>query len=126
MRQCARRVRLSVLLALAGIVLAGCANSPFNMQPGAHAVRQPPSPAVGQYPSMQSRAAGLDADNQQLPALLAQQQQQSQQMQAALQQSPRELAELRSSGGAGGTGAGRGGAARAASHGGVLPVVRIQ
>ncbi len=126
MRQCARRVRLSVLLALAGIVLAGCASNPFNMQPGANAVRQPPSPVVGQYRSMQSRAAGLDADNQQLHALLAQQQQQNQQMQAALQQSQRELAELRSSGGAGGSVARRGVAARAASHGGALPVVRIQ
>jgi flagellar motor protein MotB len=114
-----------VLLALAGLALAGCASNPFNMQPGASAVRQPPSPVVGQYRSMQSRAAGLDADNQQLHALLAQQQQQNQQMQAALQQSQRELAELRSSG-AGGSVARRGVAARAASHGGALPVVRIQ
>jgi flagellar motor protein MotB len=74
---------------------------------------------------MQSRAAGLDADNQQLHALLAQQQQQSQQMQAALQQSQRELVELRSSGGTGGSVARRGVAARSASHGGALPVVRI-
>jgi len=125
MRRCARAVRLSVFLAISGIVLTGCASNPFNMGPGAHAVRQPPSPVVGQYQSLQSRAAGLDADNQNLHALLAQQQQQNQQMQAALQQSQRELAELRNSG-AGGSVARRGVAARAASHGGALPIARIQ
>ena len=125
MRRCARAVRLSVFLTLSGIALTGCASNPFNMERGAHAVRQPPSPAVGQYQSLQSRAAGLDADNQNLHALLAQQQQQNQQMQAALQQSQRELAELRASG-ASGSVARRGVSARAASHGGALPIARIQ
>jgi flagellar motor protein MotB len=73
---------------------------------------------------MQSRAAGLDADNQHLHALLAQQQQQNQQMQAALQQSQRELVELRDQSG-GASVARRGVSARAASHGGPLPVVPI-
>ncbi len=128
MRQSARAVRVSVLLALLGSLLTGCANSPFNMQPGAHALRPPAAPAVGQVRDAQSRAAALDADNQQLHALLAQQQQQSAQMQAALRQSQQELAAVRSQGG-GASGEGsvarRGVAARAASHGGALPVVRI-
>lgn len=127
MRQSARAARVSVLLALSGFVLTGCANSPFNMQPGGHAVRAAPaSPAVAQYRDMHSRAAGLDADNQHLHALLAQQQQQNQQMQAALQQSQRELAEMRNQGGGGANVARRGVSARAASHGGALPVIRIQ
>jgi chemotaxis protein MotB len=126
MRQSARAVRVSALLALSAAVLTGCANSPFNMSPGSHAVRPPASPAVAQYRDMHSRAAGLDADNQHLHALLAQQQQQNQQMQAALQQSQKEVAELRSQGGGGGGSvARRGVSARAASHGGALPVVRI-
>jgi flagellar motor protein MotB len=125
MRQSARAVRVSVLLALATTVMTGCANSPFNFQPGGQALRPPPSPAVAQYRDMHSRAAGLDADNQHLHALLAQQQQQNQQMQAALQQSQRELAEARSQGGGGGSVARRGVSARAASHGGALPVVKI-
>ena len=125
MRQSARAVRVSMLLAFATAISAGCANSPFNFQPGGHALRPPPqSPAVAQYRDMHSRAAGLDADNQHLHALLAQQQQQNQQMQAALQQSQRELAELRSQGGSGIV-ARRGVAARAASHGGALPLVKI-
>lgn len=128
MRQSARAVRVVVPLALAGSLLTGCANSPFNMQPGAHALRPQASPAVGQYRDMQSRSAALDADNQQLHALLAQQQQQNAQMQAALQQSQRELAAAQKGGGSegGANVARRGVAARAASHGGALPVVRIQ
>lgn len=129
MRQSARAVRVSVLLALSGTVLTGCAHSPFNSQPGGQAMRQPPaSPAVAQYRDMQTRAAGLDADNQHLHALLAQQQQQNQQMQGALQQSQRELAEMRNQGGGSGGNANvarRGVSARSASHGGALPVVRI-
>jgi chemotaxis protein MotB len=116
-------LRVSVLLAFFGFVLTGCVNSPFNMPRGGHAVRDPASPAVAQFRDLQSRAAGLDADNQHLSALLAQQQQQNQQMQAALQQSQRELAELRQGGS---NVARRGVSARAASHGGPLPVVRIQ
>jgi len=123
MRQSARAVRVPVLLALFAAALTGCANSPFHMPPGSQALRPPASPAVTQYRDMQSRAAGLDADNQHLHALLAQQQQQNQQMQAALQQSQRELAELRSQGG--GSVARRGVSARAASHGEALPIVQI-
>src|SRR5438132_663399 len=95
MQQAARAVLGSLLMALSATVLTGCANSPFNMQPGAQALRSPAPPGVAQYRDMHSRAAGLDADNQQLHALLAQQQQQNAQMQAALQQSQRELAEIR-------------------------------
>jgi flagellar motor protein MotB len=123
MGQSARAVRVPVLLALSAAVLTGCANSPFHMPAGSQALRSPPSPAVTQYRDMQSRAAGLDADNQHLHALLAQQQQQNQQMQGALQQSQKELAELRSQGS--GSVARRGVSARAASHGGALPVVQI-
>lgn len=127
MRWSAWAVRvLSSLTVCAGLA-SGCANNPFNMQPGAQALRTPPSPMAAQFRDMHSRAAGLDADNQQLHALLAQQQQQNAQMQAALQQSQRELAELRSNPEpAGGNVARRGVAARAASHGGPLPMVRIQ
>jgi flagellar motor protein MotB len=124
MRQSARAVRVSVLLALSATALTGCANGPFRLPPGTQALRPPASPAVAQYRDMHSRAAGLDADNQNLHALLAQQQQQNQQMQAALQQSQREVAELRSQGG-GGSVARRGVSARAASHGGALPLVKI-
>ncbi|MGE5192977.1 MAG: flagellar motor protein MotB [Deltaproteobacteria bacterium] len=127
MRQSARAVRVSVLLALSATVMTGCANGPFRLPPGTQALRPPASPAVAQYRDMHSRAAGLDADNQNLHALLAQQQQQNQQMQAALQQSQREVAELRSQGGGSGGGsiARRGVSARAASHGGALPLVKI-
>ena len=120
-----------VLLALTGAAQSGCANapfstSPFNMQPGSQAVRQPTAPGLAQQRGVQQRMAALDADNQQLHALLAQQQQQNSQMQSALQQSQRELAEVRSQEGqSGGSVARRGVAARAASHGGALPVVRI-
>jgi len=123
MRPSARAARASVLLAISGFVMTGCV-SPF-MPPGGHAVRTPPSPAVAQYRDLQSRSAGLDADNQHLHALLAQQQQQNQQMQAALQQSQRELAELRNQEGGNSSIARRGVSARSASHGGPLPMVRI-
>ncbi|HLJ10507.1 MAG TPA: OmpA family protein [Planctomycetaceae bacterium] len=126
MRQSARAVRVSVLLALSGSLLTGCANNPFNFQPGGQSLRAPVSPAVAQYRDMQSRAAGLDGDNQQLHALLAQQQQQNQQMQAALQQSQRDASELRHQGDGAGSVARRGVSARSASHGGALPIVRIQ
>ena len=125
MPQSARAVRVSMLVALSATALTGCAGGPFPFPPGGQALRPPPSPAVAQYRDMQSRAAGLDADNQNLHALLAQQQQQNQQMQAALQQSQRELAELRSQGAGGDSVARRGVAARAASHGGALPIVKI-
>lgn len=125
MRQSALKVRLLRPLALCAALLAGCANNPFHMQPGAQSLRTPQSPMVAQFRDMHSRAAGLDADNQQLHALLAQQQQQNAQMQAALQESQRELAELRSQSDTGNV-ARRGVSARAASFGGPLPVVRIQ
>lgn len=128
MRQSARAVRVAVLLAGTQVVLAGCAGGPYSnnpFQPGAQALRPPASPmAAPQYRDMQQRAAGLDADNQQLHALLAQQQQQNSQMQAALQQSQREVAELRQGGG-GGSVARRGVSARAASHRGSLPLAKI-
>lgn len=129
MRQCARGLRVFVPLALAGTVLAGCTNgpafrNPFNMQPGSQALQPPASPFLSQFRDSQQRAASLDADNQQLHALLAQQQQQNSQMQAALQQSQRELANVRETSG-GGSVARRGVSARAASHGGALPVVSI-
>jgi chemotaxis protein MotB len=129
MRQSARAVRVAVLLAGTIAVLAGCAGGPYSnnpFQPGAQALRPPASPmAAPQYRDMQQRAAGLDADNQQLHALLAQQQQQNSQMQAALQQSQREVAELRNQNGGGGSVARRGVSARAASHGGSLPIAKI-
>jgi flagellar motor protein MotB len=131
MRLCARALRASVLLALSGTVLTGCtsgpfSNNPYGMQPGSQALRSQPSPAVAQAQNAQQRAAALDADNQQLHALLAQQQQQTTQYQTALQQSQRELAEVRnSSGGSGGSVARRGVSARAASHGGALPLVNV-
>lgn len=130
MRQCARAVRVSVLLALSGALVTGCTSGPFSNNPyggqsGSQALRSPPSPAIAQAQNAQQRAAALDADNQHLHAALAQQQQQTSQMQAALQQSQRELAELRSSGGSGGSVARRGVSARAASHGGALPLVNV-
>ncbi|MBI3864397.1 MAG: OmpA family protein [Planctomycetia bacterium] len=130
MRQSARIVRVSVLLALTGTALTGCtggpfSNNPYGMQPGSQALRSQPSPGVAQFRDAHQRAVALDADNQQLHAALAQQQQQTSQMQAALQQSQRELAELRGSGD-GGSVARRGVSARAASHGGALPLVNIR
>jgi len=125
MRQTARSMRVFAALTCCAGFVTGCANNPFNMQSGAQSLRTPQSPMVAQFRDMHSRAAGLDADNQQLHALLAQQQQQNAQMQAALQESQRELAELRSQPGGGGSVARRGVSARAASHGGPLPLVRI-
>jgi flagellar motor protein MotB len=121
-----------VLLALSGSILTGCtsgpfSNNPYGSTPGSQARRSQPSPAVAQAQSAQQRATALDADNQQLHALLAQQQQQTSQMQTALQQSQRELADLRnSSGGSAGGVARRGVSARAASHGGALPLVNVR
>jgi len=139
MRNSARPVRVFVLLALTGAAQSGCAGgpfssnpNPFSMQPGSQAVRTPASPGFAQQRDLQQRAAALDADNQQLHALLAQQQQLNSQMQAALQQSQRELADARSQPGeTGGSVARRGVSARsvsqgAASHGGALPIARIQ
>lgn len=131
MRLCARALCVPVLLALSGTVLTGCtsgpfSNNPYGMQPGSQALRSQPSPGMAQAQSAQQRAAALDADNQQLHALLAQQQQQSSQLQAALQQSQRELADVRNSGGEyGGSVARRGVSARAASHGGALPLCNV-
>jgi flagellar motor protein MotB len=130
MRKSARGVRVFVLLALIGSVQSGCTSgpfyNPFNMQPGAQAVRPQASPGLAQQRDVQQRIAALDADNQQLQALVAQQQQQTSQMQAALQQSQRELTDARNQSGSGGSVARRGVSARAASHGGALPIARIQ
>ena len=103
MRQCARAARVSVLLALSGLVMTGCARSVHAAwRTGGAAAGQ--SPAVAAVPRLADRGPpGLDADNQHLHALLAQQQQQNQQMQSALQQSQRELAETRNQGGGGDT-----------------------
>ena len=131
MRNSARGVRVFVLLALIGSLQSGCTSgpfyNPFNMQPNAQAVRPQTSPGLAQQRDVQQRIAALDADNQQLQALVAQQQQQTSQMQVALQQSQRELADARNqSGPGGGSVARRGVSARAASHGGALPIARIQ
>lgn len=135
MRKSARGVRVFVLLALLGAVQSGCTSgpfyNPFNMQSGAQAVRPQASPGYAQQRDMQQRIAALDADNQQLQALVAQQQQQTSQMQAALQQSERARADARDQQGSGGSVARRGVSARsashgAASHGGALPIARIQ
>lgn len=125
----ARGVRVLVFLAFTGVVQSGCtggpfSNNPFNMQPGSQAVRSPGSPGLAQQRDVQQRMAALDADNQQLHALLSQEQQQKLQMQAALQQ---QLADTRQqSGQEGGNSARRGVSARSASHGGALPIARIQ
>jgi flagellar motor protein MotB len=77
---------------------------------------------------MNTRAAGLDAQNQNLHAVLAQQQQQTLQAQAALQKAQQEVVDLRRQVNDGGTSnvAGRGTSARAASfRGGALPVVSV-
>lgn len=131
MRKSARGVRVFVLLALLGAVQSGCNggpfHNPFSMQPGAQAVRPPLSPGLAQQRDVQQRMAALDADNQQMHALLAQQEQRTSQMQAALQQSEHALADARNqqeSGG--GSVARRGVSARAASHSGALPITRIQ
>ena len=130
MRKSASGVRVFVLLALVGAVQSGCTSgpfyNPFNMQPNAQAVRPQGAPGIAQQRDAQQRIAALDADNQQLQALVAQQQQQTSQMQTALQQSQRELADARNQSGSGASVARRGVSARAASHGGVLPVARIQ
>jgi flagellar motor protein MotB len=120
-------LRLRFVLALGGCCLSGCANSPFTMPPGTQALRQPTSPMVSQYREMNTRAAGLDAQNQNLHAALAQQQQQTLQVQAALQRSQQEIAELKRhvEGGGGGV-AGRGPSARSASMSrGELPVASV-
>jgi flagellar motor protein MotB len=108
-------------------VFSGCTSGPFSSNPfGSQAMKPPPSQVAAQANGAQQRAAALDADNQQLHALLAQQQQQTAQSQAALQQTQRELAELRNSGGgSSGSVARRGVSARAASHGGSLPLVNV-
>jgi flagellar motor protein MotB len=130
MRKSARGVRAFVLLALMGAAQSGCTSgpfyNPFSMQPNSQAVRPQASPGFAQQRDLQQRNAALDADNQHLQALVAQQQQQTSQMQAALQQSQRELADARNQQDSGGSVARRGVSARAASHGGALPLARIQ
>lgn len=115
-------------LALTGLMLSGCANSPFRMPGGSQAMRQPSSPMAGQYREMQTRTRGLDSQNQNLHAALAQQQQQTLQAQAALRQSQQEIADLRRQANDSGTGniAGGGTRARQASLGGSpLPLVKV-
>lgn len=125
MQQHAARWRTLLACALASAGLAGCVNSPF-MMPPRQALQTPPSPMLGQYREMNTRAVGLDADNQNLHALLAQQQQQTAQLQSALQKSQQQVADMRSQLDAGGSHiAGRGVSARSASYAGPLPVVNI-
>lgn len=97
MPQSLRAWRRILLVALTAAASAGCVNSPFSMPSGSQAMRQPPqqSPMVAQYREMNTRAMGLDAQNQQLHAALAQQQQQTLQAQSALQKSQQEIADLR-------------------------------
>jgi flagellar motor protein MotB len=124
---CLRALRRLFVGAAAAGFIAGCANSPFTMPPGTQALRQPPSPATARFREMNTRAAGLDSQNQQLHAALAQQQQQTLQAQAALQKSQQDLADMRRQLDEGGASiAGRGTAARTASlSGGALPVVQV-
>lgn len=105
----------------------GCVNTPFSMPMAQQSLRPGPSPAMaGPFQEMQTRAAGLDADNQNLHAQLAQQQQQTAQLHAALQRSQQQVAELRSQVPRdGATVSQKGTVARNASHGGALPVVNI-
>lgn len=110
------------------LFLSGCANSPFTMPSGSQAMRPSPSPMAAQYREMNTRAAGLDAQNQNLHAVLAQQQQQTLQAQSALQKAQQEVADLRRQMNDGGTSniAGRGTSARAASFsGGPLKAVNL-
>jgi chemotaxis protein MotB len=131
MRKSARGVRVFVLLALVAAAQSGCTSgpfyNPFSMQPNSQAVRPQGQPGFAQQRDLQQRNAALDADNQHLQALVAQKDQQTLQMQAALQQSERARADARSqSGSEGGSAARRGVSARAASHGGALPIAHIQ
>lgn len=78
-------------------VSAGCAGHPLTVQqprqmmmPQAAPTAMPPGAAH----ELQSRAASLDADNQQLQAQLAQQQQQSAQLQDSLQRAQKEVSAL--------------------------------
>jgi flagellar motor protein MotB len=130
MPQCPGAWRQFAIVMLGTTVLSGCASSPFTMPSGTQAIRQQPTgPMVAQYREMNTRATSLDAQNQQLHAVLAQQQQQTLQAQSALQRSQQEVAELRRQLNDGGMTdvAGRGGArTRSASlSGSALPVASI-
>lgn len=127
MSSCPRALRRLFAGVVAAGLLSGCANGPFTMPPGTQALRQPPSPATARFREMNTRAAGLDTQNQHLHAALAQQQQQTLQAQAALQKSQQELADMRRQLDEGGSSiAGRGTSARTASlSGGTLPVVQV-
>lgn len=95
MRQATAAASWLCLCALFGTA-AGCASHPFSV-PSPRQAFQPPPPtaaAVGQAHEFQSRAAGLDADNQQLQALLAKQQQQTAQLQNELQKSQQKISTL--------------------------------
>ncbi|MGQ0634212.1 MAG: OmpA/MotB family protein [Planctomycetaceae bacterium] len=116
---------------LAGLALlwalAGCANSPFRMPTGSQALRAPPSPMASRFQELNTRALGLDADNQNLHAQLAQQQRQMSQLHAALQKSQQEVVQLRGQlhESPGEVIARRGVAARSASYAGPLTAVNI-
>lgn len=109
------------------LIATGCASSPMSMPPAGQAMH-PPSPMAAQFQELNTRAGGLDAQNQHLHAALAQQQQKTLQTHAALQKSQQEVAELRRQLGEGGGGslpvAGRGTSARNASYG-ALPLVKV-
>lgn len=123
-RPIARGLWLQTPILLALSLLTGCASSPFHMPHGT-ALRSPQSPMASRYQELNTRASGLDADNQNLHALLAQQQQQTAQLQAALQRSQQEVAQLRTQPAERQPVARGGVSARSASFGGALPVVNI-
>jgi flagellar motor protein MotB len=130
MRHPVAGLRLFFLAGLAASLFSGCAGGPFMMPMGSQALRPTPTqgPQVAQYRDLRARAAGMDVDNQNLHAMLAQQQQQTIQYQAALQKSQQEIAALRSQlqdGPAGSSVARRGTSARTASHGSPLHAVNI-
>ena len=123
LQNAAHRFALSTLLCL---IVCGCtagpfSNNPFGMQPGSQALQPPPSSsATAQTQGLQQRAAALDADNQLLTAQLAQKD-------AALLRAEREIADMRSTGAVAESGISRRGVpARAASHGGALPLVNVR
>lgn len=83
------------MLLVSSALLTGCVGNPFNRQAYNQSVRSQPAMANGgPYRDMQSRAAGLDAQNEGLQAQLAQQQQQTLQAQNALRQSQQRIAQL--------------------------------
>ncbi len=92
-----------LLLSFLSVVGAGCtvypprvSGYPTGVAPAQHrALQQQHTNLAARFHELNQRAAGLDADNQRLQALLAQQQQQSAQLQAALRGSRDKVADLR-------------------------------